>query len=87
MCVLTRDPVIGTLTRVTVAPITSTIRAIRSEVSVGAAEGLEVECVINCDNVVTVPKTAIHKEPIGVLSTSKRRQLDRALRYALAIHG
>ena len=87
VCVLTRDQVIGPRTRITVAPITSTIRAIRSEVPVGAAEGLEVESVINCDNVITVPKAVIDEDPIGMLSTSKQHRLDRALRYALAIRG
>ena len=55
MCVLTRDAAIDVLTAITCAPITRTIRGIRSEVEVGRDEGLPERCVINCDNVITVP--------------------------------
>jgi mRNA interferase MazF len=87
VCVLTRDAAILRLSRVTVAPITRTIRGIRSEVRVGLAEGLHTPSVIACDNVMTIPQRLVEPEPIGVLSVALRRRLDRALRYALAIRG
>lgn len=87
VCVLTRNAALLRLTRVTVAPITRTIRSIRSEVPVGPEQGLRDPSVIACDNVITVPQNLLEPQPIGVLGTAKRRQLDRALRYALAIRG
>jgi len=83
--VLTRDAAILVLDRVTVAPITTTIRGIRSEVLVGRDEGLSQESAISCDNLLTVPVVALDPDPVGRLDDSIRAQLDRALAYALAI--
>ncbi len=85
MCVLTRDAAIEVLSAVTCAPITRTIRGIRSEVGVGADEGLPEASVITCDNVLTLPKASLLDNPIGHLDVEKRAALDRALRYALDI--
>ena len=85
VCVLTRDAAISVLTAVTCAPITRTIRGIRTEVELGPAEGLPEVCVINCDNVLTVPLEDLDDRPVGRLDEAKRSQLDRALRFALDI--
>ena len=85
LCVLTRDAAAAVLTAVACAPITRTVRGIRSEVPVGPAEGLPQECVISCDNIITVPVEDLDRLPVGVLDEVKRSQLDRALRYALDI--
>jgi mRNA interferase MazF len=85
VCVLTRDAAIEVLTAITCAPITRTIRGIRSEVEVGRDEGLPERCVINCDNVVTIPLAELDRAPIGRLDEAKRSALDRALRYALDV--
>ena len=85
MCVLTRDAAIEVLSAVTCAPITRTIRGIRSEVGVGADEGLPDVSVITCDNLVTLPKAMLAEEPVGRLDLERRAELDRALRYALDI--
>lgn len=85
VCVLTRDPAIEVLAGVVCAPITRTIRGIRSEVEVGPDEGLPQTSVINCDNVLTVPQGSLDPEPVGRLDLAKRVGLDRALRYALDI--
>ncbi len=55
MLVLTRDVVRPYLRNVTVAPITSTVRGLSTEVAVGPANGLDHESVISCDNITTVP--------------------------------
>jgi mRNA interferase MazF len=73
------------LTAITCAPITRTTRGIRSEVSIGPDEGLPEPCVINCDNIVTVPIDALDQSPVGQLDEVKRSELDRALRYALDV--
>jgi len=71
------------LTTVTCAPITRTIRGIRSEVKVGPEQGLPAASAISCDNLVTVPQAVLDRAPVGRLDEVKRAQLDRALRYAL----
>ena len=82
---LTRDAAIEVLDALTCAPVTRTIRGIRSEVEVGSDEGLPETSVITCDNVITVPKATFDAEPVGRLGTTKRVALDRSLRYALDI--
>jgi mRNA interferase MazF len=74
------------LTAVTCAPITRTIRGTRSEVEIGVEEGLPEACVINCDNLVTVPVADLDPAPTGRIDEVKRVELDRALRYALDIN-
>ena len=69
----------------TCVPITRIIRGIRSEVEIGTDEGLPETCVINCDNVLTVPLEDLDELRVGFLNEIKRSQLDRALRYALDI--
>ena len=85
VCVLTRDAAIDVLTSVTCAPITRTIRGIRSEVAVGPEQGLPEPCAISCDNVITVPLVDLDDEPVGDLDEITRARLDQALRYALDI--
>ena len=85
VCVLTRDAAAAVLLAVTCAPITRTVRGIRSEVLIGAAQGLPQDCVISCDNVITVPLEDLDEVSVGVLDEVKRSELDRALRYALDI--
>ena len=85
VCVVTRDAAIEVLSAVTCAPITRTIRGIRSEIAVGTDEGLPDASVITCDNIVTLPKTMLTEDSVGRLGLEKRAALDRALRYALDI--
>jgi len=85
VCVLTRDAAIPVLTAVACAPITRTIRGIRSEVELGPDHGVPERCVILCDNVLTVPLGDLDAQPIGHLDEIARIQLDRALRYGLEI--
>jgi mRNA interferase MazF len=85
VCVLTRDAAVGVLTTVTCAPISRTIRGIRSEVEVGPEEGLPVVSAISCDNLLTIPQAALDPTSVGRLDEVKRAEVDRALRYALDI--
>ena len=85
VCVLTRDAAIQVLNALTCAPVTRTVRGIRSEVAVGVEEGLPKSSVITCDNVITVPKATFDAAAVGHLGTTKRVALDRSLRYALDI--
>ncbi len=85
VCVLTRDAAIEVLHALACAPVTRTVRGIRSEVGVGVEEGLPEAGVITCDNVITVPKATLDVQRVGHLGTTKRVALDRSLRYALDI--
>jgi len=85
VCVLTRDAAIAVLSSITCAPITRTIRGIRTEAEVGPEQGLPERCVITCDNVITVPIADLDAEPVGRLDDVKRAELDIALRFALDI--
>jgi mRNA interferase MazF len=79
--VLTRELVRPHLTTVTVAPITTTIRGLSTEVPVDVANGLSGPSVVSCDNVTTIPAEAL-RDQIGVLLDDQERQLGRAIRAA-----
>ncbi len=79
--VLTREMVRPYLSRITVAPITSTIRGLSTEVPVGPANGLDHPSVVSCDNVVTVPKSALGRQ-IGRLLPEQEVLLTAALHAA-----
>ena len=82
--ILTRDSVLEYLNEVTIAPITSTVRNIPSEVFLTKADGMLRDCAVNCDHLQTVPKGKI-----GPLITSllpaKMADVGQAIRFALDI--
>jgi mRNA interferase MazF len=57
--ILTREIVRPHLSSVTVAPITSRVRGLTVEVPVGQSNGLDQDSLINCDNIVTIPTSAV----------------------------
>ena len=79
--VLTRELVRPHLSRVTVAPITTTIRGLSTEVPVGRANGLEQPSVISCDNIVTVPTTVLGRQ-LGYLLPAQEAALTTAIHAA-----
>lgn len=79
--VLTRDLVRPHLSTVTVAPITTTVRGLSTEVPVGEPNGLDQPSAISCDNVTTVPATALGPQ-IGVLLDHQEAALGAAIRSA-----
>ena len=76
--VLTREAARAAMTKVTVAPITSTAKGLRSEVAVGPANGLEHDSVISLDNVVTIPVSLLGRT-VGFLTTDQEALLARAV--------
>ena len=84
--ILTRDSAIEFLGEITVAPITSTIRHIPSEVILTRAEGMPKECAINLDHVQTVSKGKIGSL-ITTLSSKKLAELRVAWLFALGFKG
>ena len=79
--VLTRELVRPHLTRVTVAPITSTARGLSTEIPVGSRNGLDLPSVVSCDNVVTIPAAALGRQ-IGRLLPEQEPTLTAALHAA-----
>ena len=82
--ILTRDSVLEYLGEVTIAPITTTVRDIPSEVFLTTADGMPEDCAVNCDHLQTV-----HRGKLGALVTSlsqaKMVEVARAIRFALDI--
>lgn len=76
--VLTRERARGALARVTVAPITSTVRGVSTEVVVGTRNGLDHDCVVSCDNIRTVPAGRLGRM-VGLLGEDQEADLARAI--------
>jgi mRNA interferase MazF len=79
--VLSRPDALAVLDTVIVAPITSTIRGLPSEVPVGATEGLKVPSVANLDHVQTVERARLSRF-VGQVGPDKMRAVCRALAVA-----
>ncbi len=79
--VLTREIVRPHLSRVTIAPITSTVRGLSTEVPVGRANGLDHASVVSCDNIVTIPVSALGRQ-LGFLLPEQEAQLSAAIQAA-----
>ena len=84
--ILTRDAIIPHIGEVTVAPVTSAVRDIPSEVLLDETDGLPRECAVNCDHMQTVSKVKIGSL-IATLSPAKLRELRGAIAFAIALNG
>ncbi len=82
--VLTRESAIAVLNSVTIAPITSTIRSIPTEVVLTKEDGLPYTCAANFDNLQTVPKSQVG-DRITQLSRRRMREAAAAVSFALAL--
>lgn len=76
--VLTRGAARAAMTKVTIAPITSTIKGLSSEVLVGRANGLDHDGAVSLDNVATVSAKLLGRT-IGFLSSAQEMELARAV--------
>ncbi|MCU0726376.1 MAG: type II toxin-antitoxin system PemK/MazF family toxin [Planctomycetes bacterium] len=79
---LTRDSILDYLGEVTVAPVTSTVRDIPSEVLLTEADGMPRRCAVNCDHLQTVARGQVGSL-IATLSPSRLAEVRRAVRFAL----
>jgi mRNA interferase MazF len=79
---LSRDAAYRVRTAVTVAPVTRTVRDIPVEVPLDRADGLPLRCVVNLDDITTIPRTLVI-ERISTLSAERMREIDEAVRFAL----
>jgi len=80
--ILTRDSILEYLGEVTVAPITTTVRDIPSEVFLSKQDGMIKDCAINFDHIQTVSKGKIGSL-ITSLSTDKLKKVSQAIEFAL----
>jgi mRNA interferase MazF len=80
--ILTRDSILEYLGEVTVAPITSTVRDIPSEVYFSKQDGMPKNCAVNCDHIQTVLKGKVGGL-ITTLSNKKLTELRDAISFAL----
>lgn len=79
--ILTRELVRPYLSRVTVAPITGTVRGLSTELPIGGRNGLQEDSVVSLDNVVTIPVAALGRQ-VGFLFPDQEPALSTAIRNA-----
>ena len=80
--VLTRDSISPYLTRITVAPITSAIRGVASEVVLGAEDGMQQPCAVNLHNLATVEKERLGRV-VARLNSQRMSEVCAALTFAM----
>jgi len=84
--VLTRDSAIGYLSSVTVAPITSTVRGVPSEVLLREEDGMKALCAVNLHNAITVSQERVGKR-VAQLSAPRMQEICAALRFCTGCDG
>ena len=82
--ILTRDSILQYLGEVTIAPITTTIRDIPSEVLLLKEDGMRQECAVNCDHIQTVAKAKLGSL-VCSLSAQKMKEVCKAIGFALNV--
>jgi mRNA interferase MazF len=80
--VLSRNSSIGYLSTATVAPITSTVRGVPSEVILDEADGMKTPCAVNLHNLVTVPQQKLEKR-VSQLGSRRMKEICAAVRFSL----
>ena len=80
--VLTRDSAIAYLATVTVAPVTSTIRGVPSEVVLSDEDGMKTPCAVNLHDPVTVLKDRLGRR-VAQLHSRRMNEICAALRFSL----
>jgi mRNA interferase MazF len=82
--VLTRDGLIAHLHNVTVAPLTTRVRGVASQVVLETFDGVLERCAISLDNLQTVPKDSLGAF-IASLTSTRLRELQRAIIFSLEL--
>jgi len=80
--ILTRDDIIPYLTNVTIAPITSPIREVPSEVVLEIEDGMKSRCVVNLQNIQTIRQAQLGKR-VARLNTQRMIEVCSALSFSL----
>ncbi len=82
--ILTRSAAVAARNQFVVAEITRTVHHIPSEVTLTRADGMPRDCVVNCDILLTVPKSRLVRS-ICKLSSTKMAEIHQAIRFALEL--
>lgn len=81
---LSRDEAYAVRSLVIVAPVTTRIRHISSEVPLGPDDGMPQGCVANLDTITTIPKGCLHSR-LTTLSPRKLKEIEAAIHFALGL--
>lgn len=81
---VSRDDAYAVRAKVTVAEVSTVVRAIQSEVALNRQDGMPKACVINTDNLVTIPKHLLETKLV-TLSAERVAELDAALAFSLGL--
>jgi mRNA interferase MazF len=81
---LSRDEAYSIREFVTIAPVTTKIRRIPSEVMLGPDDGLPKECVVNLDSITTIGKSRLSQR-LAVLSSQNLQKVEESLHFALGL--
>ncbi len=84
MVLLSRDEAYGVRSLIIVAPVTTRIRRISSEVPLGTDDGMPQDCVANLDTITTIPKDCLQNH-LTTLSAKKLKEVESAIRFNLAL--
>ncbi len=81
---LSRSEAYSVRSLIVVAPVTTRIRHIASEVPLGTDDGMPQNCVANLDTITTIPKDCLQSR-ITTLNAKKLREVEVAIRFALGL--
>ena len=81
---LSRNEAYSVRSLVIVAPVTTRIRHIASEVSLELSDGMPQECVANLDTITTIPRDCLRSR-LSSLSSKKLKQIDAAIHFAMGM--
>lgn len=81
---LSRNEAYSVRSLVIVAPVTTRIRGISSEVVLVVADGMPQSCVANLDTITTIPKDCLRSR-VTALSTKKIKEIETAIHFALGM--
>jgi mRNA interferase MazF len=82
--ILTRDGLIPYLSNLSVAPLTTRVRGIRSQVVLETFDGVTQRCAVSLDNIQTVPKDSLDGLIVS-LNRTRLRELQHAAIFALEL--
>ena len=83
--ILTIDSILQYLGEVTVAPVTSTLRDIPTEVVLSKQDGMRKNCAVNYDHIQTVAKGKLGS-CITTLSNVKMKRVAEAIEFSLNLN-
>jgi mRNA-degrading endonuclease toxin of MazEF toxin-antitoxin module len=83
--VVLRDEGLRRRRRIVVAPVSTQIRNLGSEMPLGPEEGLTTNSVAQCDALLAVDGASMESPPIGRVGRGKLETLNETIRFALDI--